>query len=348
MSAAQRPGEITYYEELGLDNTASADEIRDAFRALARLLHPDGQTDPQLKEVAERQMRKLNRIYSVLSDPTRRTGYDDSLLTSHNAPIIVFSGSDGNLKKLLTRLGAAAAIVVGVFLLIWFAIDSNNSAEVRGQDSRNATNTKSSDNNNDGDSGDQVARLRAQVRTLETERNSALAQLARLSGKTPDTSADSTIPKENAPVENSAESAAPAKAPAAKASPAPEQSITPATQFVGVWVYSKSGTASPGGKSQYPPEFIELTVTEQKGVLHGMYHSRYQVLDHAISPDVDFVFSGAPGGSSLTSAWQGTGGAKGHVMMKILPGGSLDVTWNATELGSQQWLVSGTSTLARK
>src|ERR1700753_2528093 len=104
MAASQRPGEITYYEELGIEETASADEIRDAFRALARLLHPDQQSDPQLKEMAERQMRKLNRIYAVLSDAARRTAYDESL-SSRNAPIIVFSGSDGNLKKLLVRLG---------------------------------------------------------------------------------------------------------------------------------------------------------------------------------------------------------------------------------------------------
>src|SRR3954463_4611853 len=100
MSASQRPGEITYYEELGVENTASADDIRDAFRALVRLLHPDQQSDPQLKEMAELQMRKLNRIYSVLSDSSRRIAYDESLTSSRNAPIIVFSGSDGgNFKK---------------------------------------------------------------------------------------------------------------------------------------------------------------------------------------------------------------------------------------------------------
>src|SRR5580700_11373174 len=120
MASRQRPGEITYYEELGVEDTASADEIRDAFRALARLLHPDQQTDPQLKEMAERQMRKLNRIHAVLSDANRRTAYDESLAAPRSAPIIVFSGSDGNLKKLLTRAATAFAILFGTFLLIWF------------------------------------------------------------------------------------------------------------------------------------------------------------------------------------------------------------------------------------
>ena len=71
-----RAADITYYEELGVTPDASQEQIREAFRALARLLHPDQQTDQQLKEIAELQMRKINRIYGVLSDPERRRRYD--------------------------------------------------------------------------------------------------------------------------------------------------------------------------------------------------------------------------------------------------------------------------------
>ena len=66
MRGFPRASEITYYEELGVASDASSEEIRDAFRALVRLLHPDQQTDEQLKDIAENQMRKLNRIYAVL------------------------------------------------------------------------------------------------------------------------------------------------------------------------------------------------------------------------------------------------------------------------------------------
>ena len=55
-------------EELGVAQNAPPEEIKDSFRALVRILHPDHQTDPQLKEIAERQMRKLNGIYAVLSE----------------------------------------------------------------------------------------------------------------------------------------------------------------------------------------------------------------------------------------------------------------------------------------
>jgi curved DNA-binding protein CbpA len=356
MASSQRPGEITYYEELGVESTASADEIRDAFRALARLLHPDAQTDPQLKDMAEHQMRKLNRIHAVLSDPARRTGYDDSLRSSRHAPIIVFSGSDGNLKKLLVQMSAAAVIVLGTILLIWFAVDSNNTSEARGQEARAAAATRSSDAG-DGEAGDQISQLRARIRTLETERNSALTQLSRLGGKLPDVAnaGKSPAPAAATALTDLADAAKPAavhavSAPAAGApQPPPVESAISASQYSGLWVYAKStGSASPGGKAQYLPEFIEVTMTAQNGSLHGQYHSRYQVLDHAVSPDVDFVFSGVPNGPLLNCAWQGPGGARGRLTMRLAPVGEVEVSWNATEPGTQQWLVNGTAILTKK
>lgn len=357
MAASQRPGEITYYEELGVESTASPDQIRDAFRALVRLLHPDQQTDPQLKEMAERQMRKLNRIYPVLSDFARRTAYDQSLNSSRNAPIIVFSGSDGTLKKLLARGGAVAAILFGTFLLIWFMVTSNNS-EVRGQEARGASAGKPGANPDDA--GDQISRLRDQLRAAETERDSALEQLGRLGRKQTDQASTRKVYVDRGAAPSAVANTAaltglpsatvPASAPvtASSAPAAKEPTVAPA-QFAGLWVFAKSsGSASPGGKSQYPPEFIEVTVTERNGALHGQYHSRYQVLDHAISPDVDFTFNGTPSGSALNCAWQGPGGASGRLIFRLLPASTVEVAWNATELGSQQWLVNGTATLTRK
>src|SRR6185312_210354 len=166
MASSRRPGEITYYEELGLEETASPEGIRDSFRALARLLHPDQQSDPQLKEMAERQMRKLNRIYSVLSDSERRAAYNESLnKPRHSAPIIVFSGADGNVKKLIVRLSAITGIVLGSALLIWFMATSNNN------DGRTQEAHASSGRNGDGppDAGDQIVRLRDQLRSAEAE-----------------------------------------------------------------------------------------------------------------------------------------------------------------------------------
>jgi len=64
--------ESDYYELLGVPRTASDAEIKRAFRALARELHPDVSDAPD----AERQFREVAEAYEVLSDPERRATYD--------------------------------------------------------------------------------------------------------------------------------------------------------------------------------------------------------------------------------------------------------------------------------
>jgi curved DNA-binding protein CbpA len=340
MASSPRPGEITYYEELGVKETASAEEIRDAFRALARLLHPDQQSDPQLRDMAEHQMRKLNRIYGVLYDPERRTAYDEALREPRSAaPIIVFSGADGNLKKLIVRLSAITGIVLGSALLIWFMATTNTN-DGRVQEAH-ASSGRSGDPPADG--GDQIARLRDQLRSAEGERDSALAQLEKLGGKPAVAKAEDDAPAATGPETLADGNQTPPRPPVS------QEPATDPAQFTGLWSFSKgNGSASPGGKSQYPPEYIELNVSDKGGVLHGQYHSRYQVLDHAISPDVDFTFTGVPAGNALNCAWQGPGGARGHVTMKVVSAGTIDLAWTANELGSLQWLTNGDATLSKK
>ena len=61
-----------YYELLGVQRDASADEIKRAFRQLARQLHPDTNPDPAAAE----QFKEMARAYEVLSDPDKRARYD--------------------------------------------------------------------------------------------------------------------------------------------------------------------------------------------------------------------------------------------------------------------------------
>ena len=62
-----------YYETLGVSKTASEDEIKSAFRKLARKYHPDVAKD---KKAAEEKFKQINEAYEVLSDPEKRRKYD--------------------------------------------------------------------------------------------------------------------------------------------------------------------------------------------------------------------------------------------------------------------------------
>ncbi len=62
-----------YYETLGVSKTATTEDIRKAFRKLARQYHPDVAKD---KKTAEEKFKQINEAYEVLSDPTKRGQYD--------------------------------------------------------------------------------------------------------------------------------------------------------------------------------------------------------------------------------------------------------------------------------
>ena len=67
-----------YYEVLGVDKKASADEIKSAYRKLALKWHPDrwvSGTDAE-KKTAEENFKEAAEAYSVLSDPDKRAKYD--------------------------------------------------------------------------------------------------------------------------------------------------------------------------------------------------------------------------------------------------------------------------------
>ena len=61
-----------YYGVLGVRRDADADEIKKAYRRLARELHPDVNPDPQTQE----RFKEITQAYEVLSDPEKRQMYD--------------------------------------------------------------------------------------------------------------------------------------------------------------------------------------------------------------------------------------------------------------------------------
>jgi molecular chaperone DnaJ len=62
-----------YYEVLGVEKTASPDDIKKAFRSLAKKYHPD--LNPGNKE-SEEKFKEINEAFQVLSDPQKRAQYD--------------------------------------------------------------------------------------------------------------------------------------------------------------------------------------------------------------------------------------------------------------------------------
>lgn len=63
-----------YYQTLGVDKTASAADIKKAFRKLARESHPDLHAGDQ---AAEARFKDINEAYEVLGDPEKRRKYDE-------------------------------------------------------------------------------------------------------------------------------------------------------------------------------------------------------------------------------------------------------------------------------
>ena len=94
-----------YYEVLGVQKSASADEIKKAYRKLAVKYHPD--KNPGNKE-AEEKFKEAAEAYSVLSDADKKAKYDQFGHAGVDGAGPDFSGGFGNLNDILNDLFGGA------------------------------------------------------------------------------------------------------------------------------------------------------------------------------------------------------------------------------------------------
>jgi DnaJ-class molecular chaperone len=93
---------VNFYEILGVSPTATADEIKSAYRKQAQAHHPDKGGD-------EEAFKAVGKAFEVLSDPTQRKAYDDGGYKDPSAPPteddIAMQGFTELVKKYMTVAG---------------------------------------------------------------------------------------------------------------------------------------------------------------------------------------------------------------------------------------------------
>jgi hypothetical protein len=135
--------------------------------------------------------------------------------------------------------------------------------------------------------------------------------------------------------------------------PEPNIAVTPISpeaaqgHYAGVWAYPKDKSFQ-RQSGQFPPQFIETSISETDGVIRGKYRARYYVSDNPISPNVDFEFEGKPEGGTVKLPWHGEGGSQGELEIRLLSIDQMELIWRATEIGQTLGLAAGNAVLMRR
>ena len=370
---------MNYYDELGVKRDASTAEIRQAYRVLVRLLHPDVQTDEELRSAAERQLNRLNAMAAVLINPDSRRVYDLQLDQEDNRRNVPApsaprpeaahwqhgeSGLLPNRKALadfavrhwsfvLIGAVACAAVVLSVLLA--------------GQD----------DPLPQGPPPEKTESIPAAAPAPRVHRETPVHQVQTPPPEPEDVpaapvrrgtaSATSTKPSVRqmeatrvaveSPVLSRSEPLIPGvtisrttqSGPQLRTEPQPAAvAASPAASFAGNWFYS-ADVDSTKETTGYRAVYVELLLSETGGILSGNYRARYLIPDKAISPQVSFHLEGKAGPDQKAHMrWTAASGAKGEAELALSPRGIMDFHWWSTEFSGTPDLSSGAATLIRQ
>ena len=330
---------MDHYEELGLDRSASPEEIRQAYKRLVRLLHPDLCSDEPVRQLAELQMKRLNGVLAVLTNPAERANYDRRLARSRAPwpfPRLPSAGRAlGPAKWCWMALSAVAFLSILLLLLR----PGPHPPPARQRESPPADRAAPA---KEPARRPPSQRLRARISSgrerpaVTNPENQPPAELSPATGSRPEIEA----------FHGDAGPGPPGEIPFAAVQPIPLTRAPALPTLSGEWLYVPSEHSKNAG--MYPPEYIELRVTEGAGILRGRYRARYHITDQAISPTVSFQFAGPAEGDAASLPWIGIGGAKGEVSLRLVNPGALEVSWVATQMGEELGLISGTATLVRR
>ena len=345
--ATDRVRRVNYYEELGIPRDATTDEIREAYKLAARLLHPDMQQDPRLKDLAECQMRRLSEVVAALVDPWTRARYDATLVTRPPVALLARFALASRPELLQVAVRHWFWILLGATTLgmgVWYGLARGTDAPPGFAAAEHAT----------PPAGPVVAQAEPPTVRKPPVKEPPEAMIARrarpasrdAAAEEPDPGLSATPPAPPEPP-SAAATVESGTVPQLRRTGPVDVAGSHESRFEGEWLFAADGREENTAVS-YPAKYVEFRLRQEGGILTGDYRALHIVLDKAISPEVVFRVRGElPAGNSGKLNWESSSGAKGQLDLTLRSPDQMNVKWWTTQFGTQEALGSGMAVLVR-